>query len=59
MKPQDQREAIAKLLALANEMVGTLDELGNTSMARLSAREFAVYYRRKLKRVIKQGDYPM
>lgn len=47
-----------KLIALAAAMCQTLDDLGNTSMARISAREFAPYYRKKLKRIVKKYELP-
>jgi hypothetical protein len=56
--PVEVQYGLVKLIALAEAMCSTFDDLGNTSMARLSAREFAPYYRKKLKRVVKKYGLP-
>jgi len=49
---------LVKLIALSAAMCQTFDELGNTSMARISALEFATYYRKRLKRIVKKYNLP-
>ena len=42
------------LIKLAYDMVKTFDDLGNDGMARIDARKWAEYYRKKLNRLLKK-----